>query len=181
MIAEKIIPATYIVAINGKAVNSIIDGDFGIEQIIVGSTEFDCDLLAMTALQEGVQYVVEQLGDDEFNFEEKIDFNPDFFPSIPKLELSEDAALDAEEIEAQAALMSLELYEKGKFPVVLTQHFDELGDFVETKWKIEGNNFSISAKIAVNPDFYIQEKAMEKIALFEATDKTLVPTNVAIH
>lgn len=181
MIAEKIIPAFYIVSVSGEATRSIIDGDFGISQITIGSTEFDCDLLAMNAVQEAVQYVVDQMGKEELDFEEKIDFNPDFFPSVPKRELTEDEALDDEEAHAQASLMSLELYDQGKFPVVLTQHFDELGDFVETKWKIDGKDFSINAKIAANPDLYIQEKAMEQITFFEATDKSTVQTNVAIH
>jgi hypothetical protein len=166
MIADKIIPSIYVLELEGVAATSLIGGDFGIKSILIGSNDFKTDLLATSALQGALKSLTQApFADSESK--ETIEFNPDFFPTLPKIELTEEQRRENEEDEELAASMEDEI----QTAVVLTRNFDPLGDFVESRWTVQGDNFKILGKVVVNPDHYAVVKAHERFI----DDDSLLP------
>ena len=160
MITAKIIPAFYIIEVDGEAVNALFPGDYGISKIVIGSGEYQTDIIAVNAGEK----IIELITENYTTTSELKEFNPEFFPSMPRVsgEVAEDRL--REEIEQQEAALGGS--DNAKYvPIILTKYFDELGDFVEAKHTIVGDDFSAVAKIAITPQNYL----LEKKVLEEAT------------
>jgi|SRR5579859_1455142 len=157
MLADKLIPSFYIIEVEGKAVDTLIPGNFGIQKISVGSRDFTNDMMAWAALSDAMQFIVLNPELDKAGAQEQMDYNPEFFPTLQhaptpeeknKLQEAEDAADEATEA----------LGIPGRIAVPITRVFDPLGDFVESRWVIESPEFKVQGKIAVNPDKYMHYK-----------------------
>jgi len=171
MIADKVIPSFYIVEIEGDAIESIFPGDFGIQKIVFGSHDFDTDLSATSALRDTLEFITSAPHLDLTEVTEKIDFNPEFFPTLEKIALTEEQLIQQQSAEEMLDDMSEQFDNANQTAIVMSRVFDEIGDYVESRWQIHSPDFNVVGKVAVNPDSYIAEKAKEK---FMQT-KTLLP------
>ena len=147
MISDKQLPSFYIVEATGGAVNAIIPGNLGIESITVGSADFPNDMLALGGLESAMTYITDKL---TVSVEETKAFNPEFFPTLQQEMLDEH-------IEQLQATLSKE----GKVAIPITKKFDELGDFVQTRWTVKGENILVTARLIANPHAYMKEKERE--------------------
>ena len=175
MIADKILPSFYFLEIRGAAVESIFAGDFGIEEILIESKDFNTDLDATAALKNALNFVTSAPHLDTSEATEKIDFNPDFFPSLAKIEVSEEQQVAYEALLDEAASQA----SADKDVIVLTKFFDTMGDYVQSRWKVDAPTFSVVGRIAIDPDLYIAEKAQEFFADKYSTAPS--PHEIAFH
>lgn len=157
MIADKILPSFYVVEVEGKAVETIIAGDFAIEKISVGSKDFSNDMDALAALSRVMSFVVANPNLDTSGATETVDYNPEFFPTMKfseEIEQQKAAIEDAtDDVTANLGVHQI--------AVPMTRLFDPLGDFVESRWVIEAPDFKVNGRVAVNPDKYMALKAEE--------------------
>jgi len=175
MIADKILPSFYFLDIRGIAVESIIAGDFGIDEIFIESKDFNTDLDATAALKNALSFITSALHLDTSNATEKVNFNPDFFPSLAKIEVTEQQMIDYQAMLDEADSQST----SDKDVIVLTKFFDTMGDYVQSRWEVDAPTFNIVGRIAVDPDMYISEKAQEH---FTEKALTIKPTHqIAFH
>ena len=67
--------------------------------------------------------------------------------------------------------------------MVLTRRFDEVGDFISSRFNIDGDGFKINSKIAAQPELYFSAKGDEKIKQLENSNGPHRGrnSNVAIH
>lgn len=176
MIADKIIPSFYLLEISGDAVNVLVSGDYGIDKIAIGSFDFATDMQATYALQQAMQSVVDVMATE---YDQETFLNPEFFPTVAS-NRSEAEESELEEAQAISDVMTRDLVEKGQVPVIVTNTFDKLGDFIQSRWVIEGDNFSVIGRIAANPTKYMMHKGVEQVLRHEAIDRDSV-NKVAIH
>lgn len=178
MIADKIIPSFYIVDIEGNAIESILPGDFGIKKISIGSNDFDTDLSATAALRDVLEFITSGSHLDLSNVTEKIDFNPEFFPTLEKLKLTEEQetymAITEEMLDAAASKTN-----NHQQTIIMPRIFDDMGDFVESRWTINSPEFRIIGKIAVSPQTYIEEKAKQQF--MQSSPSFLSEKSTIIH
>jgi hypothetical protein len=175
MIADKILPSFYFLEIRGSAVESIFAGDYGIEEIHIESKDFNTDLDATAALKNALNFVTSAPHLDTSSATEKIDFNPDFFPSLAKIEVTEEQQIAYQALLDEAANQS----SADKDVIVLTKLFDSMGDYVQSRWRVDAPTFSVVGRIAIDPDLYIAEKAQEHFTEKYAT--TPQPQQIAFH
>lgn len=181
MIADKILKSFYIVEVQGDACRAIITGDFGIDKIAFGSTDFDSDLSAMNGLKKAITYITSA---DTLNLDEvceSVVFNPEFFPSIQTEPLTEQQCADKQSAEEAVEEMQEQLENTGRHAVLLTRMFDDLGDFVETRWTVEAPKFKIVGRVAVNPDVYIQQKGLEAARLHNELMPSKARVQLMLH
>lgn len=155
MITDAIIPALYLVELEGEAANLefLLGKNFGIKKIIIGSLDYQSDLSATIAGQRCVEYFLDNPKLDADNAEEEVFYNNDFFPSVKKSEPTEEQIQQEEEL-----IEKFSEENEGQIPILVTKHFDPLGDYVTTRLKVSSTNFSAMLKIAVNPEIYIDKK-----------------------
>jgi hypothetical protein len=158
MISDKQLPSFYIVEATGGAVNAIIPGDLGIESITVGSSDFPNDMLALGGLESTMTYVTDKL---TVPVEENKDFNPEFFPTLHPAKLSHKQKLEQEMLDEHIEQLQATLSKEGKVAIPITKRFDELGDFVQTRWTVKGENLLVTARLIANPHAYMKEKERE--------------------
>jgi hypothetical protein len=147
MIADKLVPSFYLVQLRGKAIQALISGEFGIQDLTVASSKFDNDLAAMSSMQATIKHIIDGQTFSLDGCSEKMEYNPDFYPHLSP-EKEEDFA---------------EIADEDPSVVSITKKFDETGDFIQSRWTIEGPNFSIEGKIGALPDEYLQLKKYERI------------------
>jgi hypothetical protein len=157
-VADKLLPSFYVIEIEGKALQSVIPGEYGIEKISVGSRDFENDLFALAALSNAMSYIIANPDVDQSQATEKIDYNPEFFPLMKSAELSPEKKEKQRADEEEAAEMTQVIQQT---QVAITREFDPLGDFVESRWKIDAPTFSVLGRVAVNPDRYLRQKAID--------------------
>ncbi len=162
MISGKVFPCYYLVDVSGEAVKALIPGDYKIRNITVGSKHFPNDMYAMAALQEAMTTLTMIV--DPTEPIEQIDYNPEFFPTLKPIELTEEQKKAQERMKKQAAEMTAKLAEKNQFAVPMSTIFDPIGDFVETRWTItaKDKDMRIQGKIAADPNDYLLEKMREQ-------------------
>lgn len=161
MIADKIFPSFYMIEVVGQAVESIIPGDFGIERIAFSTNSYQTDLTAIEALQEAVNYIIDSPQINSDNIKEHISFNPEFYPSVGPIELTQQQ-IDDYELSVEAAEIESEKLEgTGQMAIPISRKFDALGDFISSRWIFESADFQIIAKTAMDPTKYIEEKTIE--------------------
>jgi hypothetical protein len=180
MIANKILPSFYVIEAEGKAIDSIISGNFGISKIILGSSDFPTDLAATEAMQQSVDFITSNLTVDWTQVVEHIDFNPDFFPSLP-VTISEEQKLDLLTHELAMHEYDTEMAKSNQLSVSMTKLFDAMGDYVESRWSIESPEFKLTAKIGVNPDKYMQQKIFDKIEASDYFVSREIISNTTFH
>lgn len=162
MISAKVFPCYYLVDVSGEAVKALIPGEYGIRNITVGSKHFNNDMYALAALQEAMMTITMLV--DPLEPVEVMDFNPEFFPTLKPIQLTEEQKAAHEAMQQKADEMSEELADDNQFAVPLSTVFDPIGDFVETRWTItaKDKNMRIQGKIAADPNDYLMEKMRER-------------------
>jgi hypothetical protein len=160
MLADKLLPSFYVIEVEGKAVDTIIPGNFAIQKISIGSRDFTNDMFALAALSDAMQFIVLNPDLDKSTAEEKLDYNPEFFPTMQHIPSPEETKRqqDAEDA-ADEATEALGI--PGRIAVPITRVFDQLGDFVESRWLIESPDFRVQGKVAINPDRYMHQKVLD--------------------
>jgi hypothetical protein len=181
MIANKILPSFYLIEAEGKAIDSIIAGDFGISKIILGSTDFFSDLEATEAMQQSVDFITANMSVDWDKVTEKIDFNSEFFPSMMPTELTEEQTMELLTHELEAHERDTEMSKVNQMSITMTKLFDPMGDYVESRWAIESPEFKLLAKIGVNPDRYMQQKIIDKLSAADNFIARDIQSNNTIH
>lgn len=156
MIADKLIPAFYVVDIEGSAatLEHFIGTKHQIKHITISSRDMRHDLDAYDAMDKTIRTFKEGAVEDELTV------NPEFFPSIPAIELTPE--MEAMEAHMAKASEEIEHNEPNAIAVSITRRFDEWGDFVSIKREVSGDDFQIKAKVAVHPRRYVLEKNNEK-------------------
>lgn len=175
MIADKIIPAFYVVEIEGSSVNALFNGDFGIEKVVAASASFKTDIAAINAAMICVDSISE-MSDGEFI--KSIEFNPEFFPTLSPIKSDDEEDILADQAVADA--ITQQSMESGKIPVVATFRFDPLGDYVESRYSAKSKSATVMAKIAVDPNIYINHKAAEQVMRSELIDRSAL-SRINIH
>ena len=160
MIADKLLPSFYVIEVEGKAVETVMPGNFAIQKISVGSRDFTNDMYALAALSDAMAFIVMNPDLDKSTAEEKLDYNPEFFPTMQHVPTPEEIKRlqDAEEA-AEEATEALGI--PGRIAVPITRVFDSLGDFVESRWVIQSPEFKVQGKVAINPDRYMHQKVLD--------------------
>jgi hypothetical protein len=149
MIGGAIIPSLYILEIEGVAVNKIFPAEFNVSHVTIGSAEFPTDIQAAAAAEKIITLACDGQG------VESMDLNPDFF-SLEN-DIAEDFAAAADEtLSPDKATIQ-----------VITNKFDELGDFVAFRKTISGDGFSVKLRVLANPSRYISELRRAKDAKFD--------------
>ncbi len=152
MIANKIVRSFYLMEVRGPATKFLFGGEFGINEITVGSLDFEDDLSATSALKDAMD-AVNKLVDGKTNY--SVEYNPEFFPMI-------GIEHDVEGMEAQAAMMAMDM-EDGKVPIVMSNEFDSLGDFVQSRWTSSDGESIIVGRVVANPTEYMRLKAVDQL------------------
>jgi hypothetical protein len=181
MIADKILKSFYIVEVQGEACGAIITGNFGIDKIAFGSKDFDSDLSAMNGLKKAIKFITSSELLNLDTAKEDVAFNPEFFPSIQPPELTEEQLAEKEETEAAIAELQETLGDSGRQAVMLTRAFDDIGDFVETRWTVEAPSFKIVGRVAVNPDEYMHQKGIDAAMIRNEPMPSKIQTQPVLH
>jgi len=183
MIANKILPALYIIDLEGEAASLefLLGQNFGIQRVTLGSFDFTNDMEAAAAGQEAIDFILENHKLVHEDYAESVDYNPDFFPSIPAITPTEEHL--TQEALAEEYAESL-VKQDSQFPVIVTRRFDPLGDYVSIRMSIGAINYKMQMRIAINPDIYMQEKG--RLIEDEATrasnpHRELAPTPTSLH
>lgn len=180
MITDKVLPAFYILDLDGKAADLefILGKKFKIKRMCLGSHDFDSDISAIQAAEKAINFFKE--GSSLVTTSTNKQYNPEFFPSTPAIVPTEDM-LFLEELSNDEAEKLEEESEGTKIALVMTRRFDPIGDFVVAKSNHEGDDFSIRMKVAITPTLYMNEKNLEKqeqlSLLYGATNKIQRTTN----
>lgn len=159
---DKIIPSFFILEIEGKAIESIIPGDFGIEKISLGTFDFASDMHATSALKQLLLNITSVPNLDMSSSKESVSFNPEFFPSISIIELTQEQKDQKDRAQELAEEYSEQLSSQNKSAFVIGKTFDPLGDFVESRWIIESPEFKIKGRVAISPEQYAIHKVKMK-------------------
>lgn len=153
-IADKLIPSFYIIDVTGQAVQSILPGEFGIEKIAIASRDFSNDMDAQAALSNAMAFITLNPVLDKTYAEESVNYNPEFFPSLLPLNVENPREVLTQEMQEM-------VLPNGAVAIPITNAFDILGDFIESRWLIKSPTFKIEGRVAVSPDKYITHKAFE--------------------
>lgn len=153
MICEKLLPSMYLIEVLGDAVTTIIPGDNGIDRIVFASETYTNDIEA----REKLDKVLTFLKGDVEGWDEKVALNPEFFPSMPALVLSEEQEQHQQEIESYIEQASMKSERQVGIPV--SQFFDSVGDFVISRSTVSTGESTIVGRVAVMPTFYSSEKS----------------------
>lgn len=169
------VSAFYIIELHGGATSAVFPGDFGIDKIIIGSKDFPTDIMALGASE----LIVSMITSSHDVTWEDFSFNPEFFPSVEGPNTDELAA----RAELEDAAMEAVGYtkESNVIPVLMTRHFDVLGDFVETQHMLGGEGFTVVSKVAMSPQVYLDNKKKETQSARDIAKAYRPERNIAIH
>lgn len=175
MIADKLIPAFYIIDIEGSAASleQLIGTKHKIKSISIASRDMKNDLDAYEAMDKTLSTFKGSVIEDELSV------NPEFFPNAPAL----DVTPEMEELEARMheASEALEETEPNAIAVAITRRFDTWGDFVSIKRMLRGEGYHIKAKVAVHPRRYVAEKNNEKLEQHERLHGQKLRAGIHLH
>ena len=161
MISNKILPSFYTLELSGEVANLefLLGSNFGIESIAITSANFESDIHATDAARNAVDFFLENTRLDMDSVDEDYQLNPDFFPTIKPIEISDSQR----EEEAAVAALAAEAAGEDQIAIVLTKRFDSQGDHVSAKLDLSSSNFSLKAKIIAQSESFLKEKAIETI------------------
>lgn len=157
MIADKLYPSFYLIEFEDEATSLVIPGDFGIKRIAIGSRDYPNDMLAYGDLERSIRFAVSNI-DKDMDILEEVSFNPEFFPTLKPIELTDEQKEQNEQLEEYVDELRENLETSSQVVIPLTNTFDPIGDFVTTRWEIVGDNFCIEGRVAVQPQYYLLEK-----------------------
>jgi hypothetical protein len=170
---DRIFPTFYILEIQGKATESIFPGEFNIEKIAIASTDFNDDMTALSALSEMLSMVLQATPNvNSEDIDEKIEYNPEFYPFL-------DVSSENSEIPEDEENEEENIFSSDSIQVAITNNFDNIGDFVSTRWTIKSNDLTLLGKVAINPDAYLQEKVKAVQNLTPLNNK--LQNKISIH
>lgn len=161
MIADKSIPAFYLMHLEGKItdIEFMLGEKLSIKSITISSHEFPSDVEAINAGEEAIKFFSRNKKINLQSCEKAQKFNPEFYPNVeheePSREILEKEAIAEMAVEEQMA------QDPTKIVLALTYRFDALGDFVVSKTDYVGKNYKISIKTAINPTRFMHEKSLE--------------------
>lgn len=139
MIAEKILPAFYLIDIDGDLADMqpLLGKKFKVERITIGSFNFQTDGHATQSGEDALEFFFcnEQLKIDTSTLTCKKQYNPEFFPTL------EQQLKDGEDLPP----------------------FDDLGEFISYKVEMNAPNFNATLKIGACPMTYAVEKQLEEV------------------
>lgn len=175
MIANKLVESFYVLQLEGGAVDAVLPGDFGIQRISIGSLVFPSDLHAHTALNQSIRFIADNvLG--ATTAQPSMELNPEFFPiEVPAV--SDEQLLKQLTLEEQEQMMSENLKEN-QIALLIPKTFDDLGNFIESKYSLTSKTFKVTGKIAVDPDEYIKHLTFEKIEKRDMLSKARPSDNI---
>ena len=176
MIASKIFPSFYAIELSGDASQVIIPGDFAIDKIALASKNFDNDIAAMHALDIILNYIV---ASPDINIDKAIittDYNPEFFPSVKPIKIPTEVLLNQEVIQDE---INESIGNRDQINIMITKNFDILGDFVEMRKSIKGVDFNVDGRVAINPDKYAEQKAVDLVV--QSYSISSKPPTMTIH
>lgn len=158
MIENHIAEAFYLVSVRGEAIKSFFDGDFGIDAIHICSDMFPNDLVAGTALGDVISHIASDEAVDISDAQEDVDLNPDFFPSIDPIAMT-DEMMEMQDREIARIKMENDI-PNDSIPIVMTKKFDEYGDFVVARWHIKSETMDVMARVGIMPSKYMYLKSI---------------------
>jgi len=116
-------------------------------------------MMAMAGMNDAMGSLLKNLNLE--GAQREMSYNPEFFPTLKPIELTEEQkAVEEETMETVAALRH-QMHGSGKAFVPITNLFDPIGDFVEARYTVESNEMLVEGKVAVNPQYYMLEKHRE--------------------
>jgi hypothetical protein len=138
MIAEKILPAFYLIDIEGDLadMSGLLGKKFKTQRITLGSFNFQTDGHATKSGEDALEFFFcnEQLTIDTSTLKVEKQYNPEFFPTLEQPKEGEDAP-----------------------------PFDDLGEFISYKVEMNAPNFKATLKIGACPMTYAVEKQLEEV------------------
>jgi hypothetical protein len=164
MIADKILPSFYLLELKGEIASfeQIVGQRFNIKSIHIASGDFGSDVEAMAAAESVVEFLLQnpQVKIEESTSKCTKQFNPDFYPMLDALEVSDETLEEEERVQAQALMLA----EKDPTfsSAIITKRFDDIGDFIAYRMNIQGENFDLQLKVGVDPHVYILEKQKDQ-------------------
>ena len=179
MIADKIMRSFYLVEVEGKAIETIIAGDFNLRKIAIASMDYANDVEAAHSLMEVLDFITKHPNLDSSGVKQTVDYNPEFFPYIAGRQPSEEEKFEREMMENRIEELHDELAAQGKQGVFVTSLFDPIGDYVEARWVLEAEDFKVKGRIAANPDEYLARKGFDK--MIENMTAIKSKHNVVLH
>lgn len=174
-IADKLIPAFYVVDLTGSAatLQHLLGTVHNIKTITISSRDMKNDLAAYDAMDKTINTFKGIVVEDEMKV------NPEFYPSTPPIDITPEM----EELEARMneAATAMEDTEPNAIATAITRRFDEWGDFVSIKRELRGEGFLIKAKVAVHPRRYVIEKTKDIQEQHERLHGQKLKTGTALH
>lgn len=156
MIADKMMPSFYMIEVEGLATKGVVPGDHGIDRISIGSTDYENDMMAMAGMNAAMKNILKNI--DMEDVQQEVSFNPEFFPTLKPIELTEEQKAEEEETLETVEALRYQMQASGKFVVPISSVFDPLGDFVEARFTVETSDMKVEGKVAANPQHYMIEK-----------------------
>lgn len=139
MIADKILPAFYLLDIEGDIadMSGLLGRKFRTKRITLGSLNFPTDGHATQSGEDALEFFLsnEQLTIDTNALTCEKQYNPEFYPTL------DQGLKDGEELPP----------------------FDELGNFISYKVEMKAPNFRATLKIGACPMTYAVEKQLEEV------------------
>lgn len=156
---NKIFECSYILELTGGAPRAIIPDEFGIESITICSNNFNSDIEALHAANNGIAGVLRDAELQLYSATEKMEFNSYFYP--PK----DDRARPTPNERELALLDAVEITPAPDISIALTKQFDPLGDWVMSRWSVESEHFSVVSKILANTNSYLVQQCLDTVAV----------------
>ena len=152
MIANKLLQSYYMIGLTGDAakLEFIFGKDFRIMGVEINSLDFRSDVDAAHEGRQALEFFLNGAEVKSSDFQ----LNPEFFPHVPEIQLTELQRRTNEDALVAAQDMATET----QIPLVLTRNFDDLGDFVSSRLDVSGDNFTASMKVVMDPEQYLSEK-----------------------
>lgn len=153
----------------GDSTRIFLDKTFHVDSIKLCSSEFDTDLDATSDMFKAINVVVNKTATNVNwqDVEEKLEFNPIFFPSFAKEKTREQLAEEETEAVVEDE-MSEALAEEGKIALYLKTDFDTEGDNTISRVVIKLPQSQIIGKVKIGLDDYLSRRAQDKIEFKES-------------
>lgn len=160
MICSKIFPCFYMIDLEGSVISAIFGDEYGIETATVASEDFNTDIEAYSALQNGAVKVLKVSGASISDADEELHFNEKFYPPKQLDGITTDELEDSSE---EALLNAIEVTALGDMSVAITNEFDAMGDYVVSRWTLSSQHFFVEGRILVNLYSYLHYRGYEEL------------------
>lgn len=167
MISSKLIPSFYMLEISGDAIESIFPGDYGIDKVLIESSDFESDMETKVALDNAIDFLSSAPHINMYNIEDVTKFNPDFYPSVPRETPSDEQMTSYNQLLEEAEIQSM----NGKESLVVTKFFDVYGDFIQCRREVKSQDFQIVGRTASDPDIYLKEIREQHLSKLDNPNK----------